>query len=610
MVQEYMSTPRLHLQPLNEAHLVHFKELNSRPEVFRFIHQRALTEQEATDDHAARLAAGTPVPGLGVWSDLLADGGEFVGWWALSPVGCGLAQALDDTQPDIVLSLRNVHEFNSISERPELRDATIRTRPCRNVSPTHYSAILLQIQANATTAAACATDVFSEALAPRLYNNDILFYAAKWDKLELAKIALRATKNVNKREPERKVTALAMAFENGFDDVAKLILREPDVDADAFARGGSRNMTPLEHAARTGNVEIAKLLLQSNAKAQIKNSPGVLAIAAESGSVEMAELLYNNGSCVNEEYPCWTAEDIECASETDGSEQSASTDESEPYDDECRWPNRGRTALVIAACGRRAHLVEWLLNRNEIQLNSAISQDALSEAVLSNEDECLLRLLRSPKVSVADEWLEKLHRNMPNPHLYQTRSILGLCIGKSAAEYRQALQAHSSVLATQSPYFSKALLGKYTGQDGHNVAARFIENRTETSVSLKEAFKHMPDNKCTDDERLTRDVRVYQFTDYFGIDDFQVYDLGKLKTKAKSLWTSQGFIDCIPELYASTTDAQCQMRRAVIDIICEHSEDISKVLEEPPVRGKQFAADLLNRLSSAIGSSLGCFENF
>ncbi|OAA71140.1 Acyl-CoA N-acyltransferase [Cordyceps fumosorosea ARSEF 2679] len=59
-----MSTPRLHLQPLNEAHLVHFKELNSYRKVPRFIHGRALTEREATDDHAARLAAGTLVAGL------------------------------------------------------------------------------------------------------------------------------------------------------------------------------------------------------------------------------------------------------------------------------------------------------------------------------------------------------------------------------------------------------------------------------------------------------------------------------------------------------------------------------------------------------------------
>ncbi len=338
----------------------------------------------------------------------------------------------------------------------------------------------------------------------RLYDdNDILFYAAKWDKPKLAEIALKATTNVNRREPKLKITALAMAFERASSGVAKLILQHPDIDvslktngvpllvsaasrerelwsmvldrtlyinlnerwstggtpltqaidagntelaclllerqADAFTRDGFHNMSPLEHAARRGNVTIAELLLQGNAKAQIANSPGVLAIAADSGSVEMAELLYNNGAGVNEKYPCWTAEDIECASETDESEQ-ASTDESEPYADECRWPHRGRTALVIAAHRGRGNLVEWLLDRDEIQLNSTISQDALYWAVLGSMDECVLRLLRSPKVSVADEWLRGLRRTMPNPHFGQIQSILGLCIGTSAAEYQQALR--------------------------------------------------------------------------------------------------------------------------------------------------------------------------
>lgn len=180
------------------------------------------------------------------------------------------------------------------------------------------------------------------------------------------------------------------------------------------------------------------------------------------------------------------------------------------------------------------------------------------------------------------------------------------------------LQAHSSVLSAQCPYFSKALLRKCTGQDGHNVVPRFIEsenrefNFPEGSVQAYARvirylylrnYSDEPDmelntpgkfrtsgfcsdiNKCTDDEELTRDVRVYQLADYFGIDDLQVYALGKFKTMAKSLWMSQGFIDCIPEVYASTTDAQCQMRRAVIDINCEHSEDDWKELEGPPARG-------------------------
>lgn len=109
-------------------------------------------------------------------------------------------------------------------------------------------------------------------------------------------------------------------------------------------------MTAFEYAARRGNVEILKLLLQRDAKAQIANSPGVIAIAADFGSVEVAEFLYNNGADVNEEYPCWTAEDIQHDNEGEGE-----------LDVRARWPDHGRTALVIAAQGR-ADFVEWLLN--------------------------------------------------------------------------------------------------------------------------------------------------------------------------------------------------------------------------------------------------------
>ncbi|OAA78459.1 Acyl-CoA N-acyltransferase [Akanthomyces lecanii RCEF 1005] len=97
MAQKPLRTTRLHLQPLSEEHLKHFKELNSHPEVLRFIYGRALTEQEAAQDHAERLTAGTLVPGLGLWSGFTADSGEFVGWWALSPVIRDDGGALDPT---------------------------------------------------------------------------------------------------------------------------------------------------------------------------------------------------------------------------------------------------------------------------------------------------------------------------------------------------------------------------------------------------------------------------------------------------------------------------------------------------------------------------------
>ncbi|KAM0665693.1 hypothetical protein ACQRIU_005954 [Beauveria bassiana] len=64
--------------------------------------ETALTEQEAANDHAERLSAGTFVPGLGVWSRFAADGGDFVGWWALSPVvGHGGGAALHPTVADL-----------------------------------------------------------------------------------------------------------------------------------------------------------------------------------------------------------------------------------------------------------------------------------------------------------------------------------------------------------------------------------------------------------------------------------------------------------------------------------------------------------------------------
>lgn len=353
----------------------------------------------------------------------------------------------------------------------------------------------------------------------RLYNdNRILFYAAKWNEKDLAQIALKFTADVNEREPEQRLTALATALFSSSDDVATLILQQPGIDVSCKANGiqiwyyaaarpkevwsmilertndinlnnGSRdspplteainhrntelallllerpvdifirdcfwNMTAFEHAARMGNVEILKLLLQSDARAQIANSPGVIAIAADFGSVEVVELLYNNGADVNEEYPCWTAEDIQYDNDLDDSDQaSTSTDESE-LNVKTRWPNRGRTALVIAANGR-ADLVEWLLNCDEIQLNSTILQGALSMAVLGYKDECLLRLLRSPKVNVTDEQLKDLHRIAPKVYVtdrlgrtapktdhFRGWAILESCIGKPAAEYRQALKVYS-----------------------------------------------------------------------------------------------------------------------------------------------------------------------
>lgn len=84
MSQPILHTARLRLEPLSDAHLEHEVELDADPEVMRFLGQPR-TRAEVEDAHRRRLAAATPVPGLGFWAGFLADGGAFVGWWILEP---------------------------------------------------------------------------------------------------------------------------------------------------------------------------------------------------------------------------------------------------------------------------------------------------------------------------------------------------------------------------------------------------------------------------------------------------------------------------------------------------------------------------------------------
>jgi len=83
MAQLTLQTERLRLVPLADEHL-HFEiELDSDPEVMRYITGRALSPDEVQQAHRRRLAAADEVPGLGFWAGFAAD--EFVGWWILQP---------------------------------------------------------------------------------------------------------------------------------------------------------------------------------------------------------------------------------------------------------------------------------------------------------------------------------------------------------------------------------------------------------------------------------------------------------------------------------------------------------------------------------------------
>jgi RimJ/RimL family protein N-acetyltransferase len=83
MPQQTLHTERITLVPLADVHLEWEIELDSDPEVMRYLSGRASTREEIEAGHAKRMAAARKVDGLGFWVGLVDD--EFVGWWTLQP---------------------------------------------------------------------------------------------------------------------------------------------------------------------------------------------------------------------------------------------------------------------------------------------------------------------------------------------------------------------------------------------------------------------------------------------------------------------------------------------------------------------------------------------
>ena len=81
--QQTLHTERLTLVPLADEHLEWEFELDSDPEVMRYLSGRASTREEVEAGHARRLAAAEKVAGLGFWIGLVDH--AFVGWWILQP---------------------------------------------------------------------------------------------------------------------------------------------------------------------------------------------------------------------------------------------------------------------------------------------------------------------------------------------------------------------------------------------------------------------------------------------------------------------------------------------------------------------------------------------
>jgi RimJ/RimL family protein N-acetyltransferase len=83
--QATLQTDRIKLVPLSGEHLELEVELDSDPEVMRYLTGRGRTREQVTAAHQLRLATAEPVPGLGFWVGFVDE--QFVGWWLLEPPG-------------------------------------------------------------------------------------------------------------------------------------------------------------------------------------------------------------------------------------------------------------------------------------------------------------------------------------------------------------------------------------------------------------------------------------------------------------------------------------------------------------------------------------------
>jgi len=160
---------------------------------------------------------------------------------------------------------------------------------------------------------------------------------------------------------------LSFAAERGYEDVAKSLLDQPDVDPNLQDYLG---LTPLSRAIRDGRLNVVSLLLQStqidiNLQCSTGRSP--LSYAAESGYEDIFKLiLYHPGVGVN------------------------SRD----------W--KGRTPFFYAAMRGREGIIRLLINFTGVDIKSrdSIGHTALSYAVMNGHEGVVRQLLDTSKVDV------------------------------------------------------------------------------------------------------------------------------------------------------------------------------------------------------------------
>lgn len=104
-----------------------------------------------------------------------------------------------------------------------------------------------------------------------------------------------------------------------------------------------------------------------------------------------------------------------------------------------------------------------------------------------------------------------------------------------------------------------------------------------------------------DDNELVKDVRVYITADFFLMEDLKQLAFQRFKSKIQRLWVSEQLVDCIREIYTSTTESDKELRSAVAEIGFTYRDTLGKkkAFRDLIREGGDFVVDLIDRFSAS-----------
>lgn len=94
---------------------------------------------------------------------------------------------------------------------------------------------------------------------------------------------------------------------------------------------------------------------------------------------------------------------------------------------------------------------------------------------------------------------------------------------------------------------------------------------------------------------MLREARVYALAEYFCVEGLKDYVYERLDRLLGKLWVSEGFVDCIREVYSTTPNPHDRLRALVSKVAHKHISELwgKEKFREIVQDGGDFAVDLI-----------------